>query len=410
MLNRPARRGGSKAIRSKTGSNIVEATIQAVFLLGYRAYDQAHRLPVYIRKAAHCLSVCRTAVLGGHCQACPDGHFKRYWYNSCKHRICPLCAFTQVERWLARQKARILNTDHFHVIFTISGELHPLWRINTAVMTRLLFKSATETLVQLLEDPRYLGAKVGIIASLHTWSRTLSLHPHLHCLVTGGGIKDNQWVPASKRFLIPFKVVRAKFRGKFIAFIRTSLEEGELVLPEGTGPQQLRNLLNKLGRKSWNVHLKETYSYGQGVLIYLARYLRGGPISNNRIISIKDGKVTFSYGREKRAFMTLPLESFIGRYLQHVPLPNSVMVRSYGLYHHSCRKQLEICRSILGQPPVEEPDFLDWQTLWQDHGVKRPDRCPVCGSRLICLETLAPIKKTATAFSGNTESRYGKAA
>ncbi len=385
----------------------MEATIQAIFLLGYGAYDRMHRLPGHIRKAAHCLSVCRTAVLGGHCQGCPDGHFMRYWYNSCKHRMCPLCAFTQIERWLARQKARILNTDHFHVIFTISDELHPLWRLNPAVMTRLLFKSATETLAQLLEDPKYLGAKVGIIASLHTWSRTLSLHPHLHCLVTGGGLRGDHWISASQRFLIPFRVVRAKFRGKLIAFIRTALENGELVLPVETSPQQLHNLLNKLGRRPWNVHLRETYSHGRGVLIYLARYLRGGPISNRRIIRIKDGNVTFRNGRKNKALMTLPMDSFIGRYLQHVPLPNTVMVRSYGLYHHSGRKQLERCRDILGHPPFEEPGFLDWQTLWQGQG---PERCPVCGKRLLCLETFAPLKKSATGYLNAEELRHAKAA
>ena len=216
----------------------MDATIQKIFLLGYAAFDLLHRLPAHIREAAHCIMVCRTALLGGHTQACPDGHFKRHWYNSCKHRMCPLCAFTQVERWLEKQKARILNTDHFHVVFTISDELHPLWRKNTEAMARMLFKSATETLVQLLKDPKYLGAKVGIITSLHTWSKTLSLHPHLHCLVTGGGLSGQERISASKRFLIPFEVIRAKFRGKFIAFIRTAVNKGELVLPDGVRPQQ----------------------------------------------------------------------------------------------------------------------------------------------------------------------------
>ena len=163
----------------------MEATIQMIFLLGYAYYDQMHRLPEHIREAAHCIMVCRTAVLGGHTQACPDGHYKRHWYNSCKHRMCPLCAFTQIERWLAKQKARILNTDHFHVIFTIPSEFHDLWRLNTEVMTQILFKTATETLFQLLDDDKYLGAHPGIIASLHTWTKTLALHPHLHCLITG---------------------------------------------------------------------------------------------------------------------------------------------------------------------------------------------------------------------------------
>ena len=372
----------------------MEATIQMIFLLGYAYYDQAHRLPAHIREAAHCIMVCRTAVLGGHIQACPDGHYKRHWYNSCKHRMCPLCAFTQIKRWLVRQKARILNTSHFHVIFTIPSEFHELWRLNTKVMTQILFKTATETLFQLLEDKKYLGARPGIIVSLHTWTRILGLHPHLHCLITGGGIIAGEWIKVSQSYLLPFGVVRDKFRGKFIAYIRKALCNGELILPDGMGPQQLKNLLNKLGRKKWNVWLKKTYSHGNGVLIYLARYIRGGPISNKRIVSIKNGKVTFNYGREKVELITMTLLEFIVRYLQHVPLPGSIRIRSYGLYHHSHKKELELCRQLFGQQPVEEPEFLDWQTLCEQQGEKHPECCPVCGKRLIVLEVIPGLKRS----------------
>jgi hypothetical protein len=308
--------------------------------------------------------------------------------------MCPLCAFTQVERWLAKQKARILNTEHFHVVFTISDELHDLWRLNRKLMANLLFKSAIETLSELLGDPKHLGAKVGIIASLHTWSRKLDFHPHLHCLATAGGLAVGEWVASSKTFLLPFGIVRAVFRGKYLYYLRKALAREELVLPAGMGPQQARNLFNKLGRRrKWNVKLKETYSYGEGVLIYLARYLRGGPISNKRIFSIENGNVTFNYGREQVKLMSLPIQIFISRYLQHVPLANSVMVRSYGLYHHSSKEELACCREILGQPPLEDTEFLDWQSLWQQRSDERPDCCPVCGKRLITLEVFAPVKK-----------------
>jgi len=150
----------------------VEATIQKIFLLSYATYDRMHRLPDHIPKAAQSIMVCRSAALGGHTQICPDGHYKTHWYNSCKHWMCPLCAYTQIERWLTPQKARILKTDHFHVIFTIPDKLHDVWRLNTEAMTRLLSKSATETLSELLDDPKYLGGKVGIIGSLHTWTKT----------------------------------------------------------------------------------------------------------------------------------------------------------------------------------------------------------------------------------------------
>lgn len=211
----------------------MKATIQSIFLLGYGLYNQVHRLPEHVRESGHRLMACRTSALGGHVQACPDSHVKRHWYNSCKHRMCPLCAFTQIERWLAKQKARLLNTPHFHVVFTISNELHELWRLNRKIMADLLFKSATETLVELLEDPKHLGAKVGIIASLHTWSRKLTLHPHLHCLVTAGGLRHSEWVRSSETFLLPFGIVRTVFRGKYLHYLRQTLFRGELVLPDG---------------------------------------------------------------------------------------------------------------------------------------------------------------------------------
>src|SRR5215475_4497425 len=145
----------------------------------YPAYEQTHPLPEHVREAVHCLRSCRTAALGGHVQACPEGHIERVWYNSCRHRLCPQCAWLQGERWLARQKARLLACDHYHVIFTLPDELRALWLANVRVMTSLLFATVHETLEQLLGDEKYLGACPGLIAALHTWSQTLVLHPHL---------------------------------------------------------------------------------------------------------------------------------------------------------------------------------------------------------------------------------------
>ena len=366
----------------------MKTSIQDIFLKGYESYDLLHRLPEHFIKAANRIMTCRTKALGGHTQGCPDGHFKRHWYNSCRHRMCPLCAFSQIERWLAKQKARILNTAHFHVIFTISDELHALWHLNTEQMGSMLFKSATETLFELLNDGKYLGAKPGIIGALHTWTKTLRTHPHLHCLVTAGGFDGEIWKATSRSYLLPFGVVREKFKGKFLASIRKSLDRGDLVLQTGKSPQQVKNLLNKLGRKKWNVHLKETYSHGEGVLIYLSRYLRGGPISNKRIFKVEDSDVTFNYGREKVELMTLPVNEFIDRYLRHVPEAGSVRIRSYGIYHHCNKQQLDCCRQLLGQGPVEEMDFLTWQEICDQAGISHPEKCPVCGKQLICIESI----------------------
>jgi hypothetical protein len=236
-------------------------TLQTIFQDAFPAYEQMHPLPTYVRRAARAIMQSRTAALGGHVQACPDGHMARVWYNSCRHRACPQCAYLQTERWLARQRARLLACDHYHVIFTLPHELNPLWLANVPVMTTLLFQAARDTLAALLGDPTYLGAQPGIIAALHTWSQTLVLHPHVHCLVTGGGLTTTgSWVAVRNGFLLPARVVMAVFRGKMVAAIRQTLARGALALPAPMRPQQWRNLLHRLGhptKTKWNVRIME---------------------------------------------------------------------------------------------------------------------------------------------------------
>jgi hypothetical protein len=346
------------------------------------------------------LLVCRTAVLGGHVQACPEGHIERVWYNSCRHRLCPQCAWLQVERWLATQKARLLACDHYHVIFTMPDELRALWLGNVRVMTTLLLATVHETLADLLGDAKYLGACPGIIAALHTWSQTLVLHPHLHCLVTGGGLTDaGHWRPVRNGFLLPVRVVMVVFRGKLLAALRQGLAPDPLTWPEGRSRQQMENLLNKLGRTKWNVHIRERYPHGTGVLTYLARYLRGGPLATPRLIACEQGTVTFRYRvndeasvRQLRGRLTLPLEEFIRRYLLHVPEPGTRVVRSYGLYAPTKREALAVCRAHLGQAPLVPPAVLDGQTACQARGDAHPERCPQCGRQLVCLGVILPAR------------------
>jgi hypothetical protein len=337
--------------------------------MGYEGYARPHRLPDYVRRAVWAMLACRTALLGGHVQACPDGHIERIWYNSCRHRMGPPCAWVQTERWLARHKARLLACEPYHVIFPMPHELTALWLANVEAMRQLLFASVHETLCELLGDAKYLGAKPGVIATLHTWSQTLLLPPHLHGLVTGGGLTDaGQWVAVRNGFLLPMRVVMAVFRGKLRAAIRQGLHQGRLTPPEGKSRQQVDNVRNKLGRQQWNVHIRERYPHGTGVLIYLARYVRGGPLSNQRLVSSAYGEVTFRYrvngevsDRRSRGLMTLPSAEFIGRSRLHVPAPGTRVVRSYGLYAPTKRETLAVCRRYVGQGPVAVPVVLAWQ-------------------------------------------------
>ena len=221
-------------------------TLQDIFHDAY-PHEQSHPLPAHVRQTARAIMQCRTAALGGHIQACPDGHISRVWYNSWRHRSCPQCAYLQTERWLPLQQARLLACDHSHVLFTLPHDLNPLWLANVPVMSALLFQAVRETLFDLLGDPQYLGAQPGMIAALHTWSQTFVLHPHLHCLVTGGGrTPAGQWVAVRHGFLLPAQVVMAVFRGKMLAAIRQAWARGALVLPDGLRPQQLMHLLTRL--------------------------------------------------------------------------------------------------------------------------------------------------------------------
>jgi len=372
-------------------------TLQTIFQDAFPAYEALHPLPAHVRKAARAIMQCRTAALGGHVQACPDGHVSRIWYNSCRHRSCPQCAYLQTERWLALQRARLLACDHYHVIFTLPHDLNPLWLANVQVMTTLLFQAVRDTLCTLLADPRYLGAQPGILAALHTWSQTLVLHPHVHCLVTGGGLPpDGQWKAVRQGFLLPARVVMAVFRGKMLEAIRQADAREALVLPEGMRPQPFLNLLGRLGhpcKTPWNVRIMERYRHGAGVVTYLARYLRGGPLKNARLVAYDGACVTFTYrARQEEADagpaspprMTLPVADFLQRWLLHVPGPQTRVVRSYGLYHPSHAAVLAVCRAELGQPPLEAPAVLDWQTVCAQRGDAHPERCPTCGQRLVC--------------------------
>lgn len=370
-------------------------TVQNVFSAHLPTFLKQYRLPGFLMYAAHAISRCRTAELGGHVHRCPEGHVERVWFNSCRHRACPQCGLLQVERWLQRQKSRVLGCTHFHIVFTISDQLDELWRMNSRLMTNILFRSARDTLFQQLgSNDRFFVGKPGIIAALHTWGRNLHLHPHLHCLVTGGGLAAaGDWIPVKNGFLLPFRKVRMEFRDRFIAALRIHLKRGDLVLPTGWKRERAERLLLRAGRKKWNVRLSEQYKHGNGVLTYLSRYICGGPISNRRLVSFENGKVTYRYfdhkdGKNKT--LRLSVNDFMWRILQHVPEPGTQVVRHYGLYARQNKKDLETCRAFLGQRPIQEPNELSWQEYWKKWSGADPLVCPVCATRL--LSTRLPAR------------------
>lgn len=368
------------------------ATIQEILKQEYSAFERRHRLQNHVRKAAKALMDCRTSALGGHVQACPEGHYHRQWYNSCRNRVCPQCNWLQIEQWLQRQSERLLNCGHYHMIFTIPHELNILWMWNKKMVTNILFRAVRDTLFEFFLDEKHIGGKPGIIATLHTWSQTLIDHPHIHCLVTEGGLsREGKWIMKRQGYLLPVRAVMPVFRGKMLDYVNTAVEQGRITVPATMTLQKWKNLRNKLGRVKWNVNIRERYEYGNGVLRYLSRYIRGGSISNKRIISIRERHVSFRYrsGDSKPEKMQLPVDEFLRRYFMHVPEPNTKMVRYYGLYAPKTKEELSECRRQLGQQPMKEPEDIDWQGYCERQGNEHPELCPVCGRKLVRIADIA---------------------
>ncbi len=365
----------------------MEATLQNILHDEFDDFAAKNRQPLHKHKAVSSIRYCRTAALGGHVQSCPAGHIERICYNACKYRFCPKCCALPKERWLDTQKAKLLDCDHYHVIFTLPHQLLELWGCNTRVMADLFFKTAIATLQELLGDAKYLGAVTGIIASLHTWGRNLSHHPHLHCLVSGGGYSpDKRWKAVTNGYLLPFQVVRALFRGKFLVALRHAYDRGKIAHPVNLAAVQFQNLLNILGRKvKWNVHVRERYAHGQGVVKYLARYLKGGPIRNQNLLEATHDQVVFRYTDhrdQQTKTQLLNTREFISRWLWHLPEHRQHTVRYYGLYHSRLKEKRAACRKALRQPPEADIPFLDWQTYWKRLGKSNQSQCSVCGQPL----------------------------
>lgn len=343
-------------------------------------------------KAGWALRKCRTAALGGHVQRCPNGHVQRVWYNSCRNRACPQCNGLARERWLQRTRARLIECAHWHVIFTIPHQLNVLWRLNTQAMMDALFAAARDTLLELLSDPRYLGAQPGIQLALHTWTRALDLHPHIHALVSDGGLADGVWVAPRGSHFLPARVVMMLFRGKLLEALRSLHRGGELRLPDATSSERFANLLNRLGRKvKWNVRVCQRYAHGRGVSLYLARYVKGGPLSNTQIVRASQTEVLFRYtpqaeaGSPKRsAILALSPANFLARVLMHAPEPGRHTVRYYGLYAHACGEQLNAARALHSQAPVQAPVAIEWQAyLARFPRALAATRCPQCHAPLV---------------------------
>lgn len=368
-------------------------TLQTIAQQHFPGFAASHRLSPQMHRAAWAVKHCRTRELGGHINSCPDGHCHQIAYNSCRHRSCPQCSWLPREQWLDGWRRRLLPCPHHHVIFTVPHELNEIWRRNKAAFADTLFAAASRTLSELLGDAKFLGGRVGILAALHTWNQELQEHVHLHTIVTAGGLAgDGSWKKPRKTCLLPRKVLMIKFRGKFKAMLRDKVRQGNIKLPAWMSLENFDALLKQLTSVPWNVKVYDAYRDGVSVATYLARYIKGGPIGNSRILSVENGEVTFRYrlparqgGDGKRqAIKRLPVAEFLSRWLEHVPPKRFQTVRGYGLYsgnQHSRRQQAAQALGV-GEVSVEQ-DRRSWQEWCEAAGMSEVCCCPHCGKRLI---------------------------
>jgi hypothetical protein len=351
------------------------------------------------------IEICRTAELGGHLDQCDHCAAVRISYNSCRNRHCPKCQSLEKERWLEAREKDLLPTSYFHVVFTLPEGLRPLALRNQKVLYNLLFKSVSETLTELARDSKHLGAEIGFMAILHTWSQTLIDHPHLHCLVTGGGLSldRKRWVCSKKDFFIPVQVLSSLFRGKFLDGLKKEYEAGELRFPGQIQALKeapvFKRFLTNLYHQEWVTYCRPPLKNPEKVMDYLGRYTHRVALSNDRLVKMEDNRVTFrwrdSADNNKIKFLTLEAFEFIRRFLLHVLPEQFVKIRYYGILSHRSRKgKLLRCKKLLGVVTSEEPEAVPKET-WQDlltriTGID-PRICPHCGKgKMIQKEILLP--------------------
>lgn len=351
----------------------------------------------------HLLSACRTAGLGSHFEKCNQCSYTGKSYDSCRNRHCPTCQQKDKLEWLDKRMKELLPVGYYHLVFTLPHELNPLCLQNKKVMYRILFKAASQTLIELAKDTKHLGADIGLITVLHTWGQNMMEHPHLHCIMPSGGLSSDKehWVHPNKKnkFFIHVNVLSRKFRGKFLDMFKQAYDKGELEFkgkqaPNG-GKGKFSTLISLLYQKEWVVNIQAPFGKPEKILEYLSRYVFRIVITDRRIMEVKDGKVRFSwkdYRTNRFCEMKLDIDEFIRRFLLHVLPSGFFKVRYYGIFSSRYRKQnIETAKRILEQEieDQKEEDIEDGLQTWEKQNTvwteileaiskfKKPN-CPAC--------------------------------
>jgi hypothetical protein len=358
---------------------------------------------------------CRTAALGGHVYRCDHCGAEHPAYNSCRSRHCPACLGHKSAAWLAARAEELLPVPYFHVVFTVPAPIAALALGNKQRLYGILFRAAAQTLLQIARDPRHLGAAIGFLAILHTWTQTLLHHPHLHCVVPGGGLAPDgaRWLACRAGFFLPVTVLSALFRGKFLALLDEAARRGQVRFAGSTAaladPAAWAAFLRKMRREAWVVYAKPPFGSPAQVLKYLARYTHRVAISNRRLVSHTDAHVSFRYRDRQRGDVTRTITlsgvEFLRRFLLHVLPKGFVRIRHFGLFANRLRQRsLTRCRALLGAPapamasPPPPERGAETDTDADPHDERDPRRCPRCGiGRLRWMGRLRPTVESSPA-------------
>jgi hypothetical protein len=330
------------------------------------------------QRVLNALKICRTAALGGHVERCDNEkcQHERIAYNSCRNRHCPKCQTTNRERWILARKEDVLDCTYFHVVFTLPQELNAFCLKYPNELYEILFQASKETLFAFGNDPKHLGAQLGIISILHTWGQNLSLHPHVHMIVPGGGFtKDNAWKNSASKgdFLFPIKAMAKVYRGKFMEKFLRFLAENKL-------PIEL-SLRRKLYDKNWVIYAKQPFKNAEGVVEYLGRYSHKIAVSNHRIKGVRDGKVTFSYKDYAHGSVTklttLDATEFLRRFCMHILPPKFVKIRHYGFLSSRAKVKLKVHQMKTGILPNKSVK-LSYAEITRSQLGFDVEQCPCC--------------------------------
>jgi hypothetical protein len=349
-------------------------------------------------KVMSAIEHCRTAALGGHVARCEECDHTHIAYNSCRNRHCPKCQGAAAKAWLADREAELLPAPYFHVVFTLPAPIGDIAYQNKAVIYAILFKAAAETLITIAADPKHLGARIGLTAVLHTWGSALTHHPHVHCIVPGGGLSpdDERWISCRPGFFLPVRVLSRLFRRRFLEQLTAAHEAGRLRFfgdhAPLVEPRAFTAYLAPLRKIEWVVYAKRPFAGPAAVLAYLSRYTHRVAIANSRLIACDDNGVTFRWkdyrakGRDRHKVMTLASGEFIRRFLIHVLPSGFHRIRHYGLFANGGRAEnLARARQLLGvQAKQNEPSDADANA---DEPPMPALPCPCCGGRMIIIET-----------------------